>query len=454
MDATEEIKERIERISREIGLIWKVYDKFLFAYKNFMEYSENFPAIDNNIPLWIHQAFAETIIIRLRRFLLDRDARTKSLLASLGKIKEYEEYRTILEGNPESFKSEILELYSQESKNFLNETQKIVNNIQEKEQNGDINYETFLSNLEELDKKIIEFIQKTEKIENQKTEKIEKEPNKENKIIESTESFLNDLKESSKKIEEFYQKIKPTETDPSKTYKNAINALKDLVVENGKIAIEKLKIPEKIEEFCKKIEVWLIFYKTRIIVDKFIAHSEEPKDLLKSLETPHSQFLYAIDYIVEKVGGIVGMGIETTVPITMNVNEPLTAFMIPWLRPAYGESQKTETITDVNKYELERHLRCEITLDNSVFCVYNFPSNYEWEKGNEVAIFWSYNYQNPKEAYVICNFSKKQWCKGMLYMYNGTPSNSWILPEKEKKLSLEKLQSKETTQDIVADLCK
>lgn len=356
-------RESINRIINDIGVIWKAYEDFFFALKSFIKNSENSDKINNIIPKFIYRAFQETIIIRLRRFVLDRDKRSKSLLASLYRLcdknkelhDEAREYCIILESNPESLKSYLQKL--QEDRSFFCEVQKL-----------------------EVQKLLDEI------------NNIQKEKTNENRIIEITETFLNN----------FEKLLKRSETGQIKNH---------------------------ITEFHQKIEAWLIFYKIRIMQDKFIAHSEEPSSLFDKLNISGNQLLNAINYIVKRVGNMVGMGGLTTIIPKEQGPGFLTAFMIPWLQPVCNESQKTESITSIDKYKEENHFSCSLKLTNGLtFQVSDFPPNYEWEEGDEVAIFWGYNPQSPNEAYVICNFSKKQWCKGFLLIKNGEWQTSWILP--------------------------
>ena len=79
-----------------------------------------------------------------------------------------------------------------------------------------------------------------------------------------------------------------------------------------------------------------------------------------------------------------------------------------------------------------------ITLeDDTTFFLQDEKSISNWESGDEVAIFRSYNYDKPDFCYIICNFSKKQWAKAALLteegFMKGLRSASWLTPDKKEQ---------------------
>jgi hypothetical protein len=114
-----------------------------------------------------------------------------------------------------------------------------------------------------------------------------------------------------------------------------------------------------------------------------------------------------VEKVIKEILKILRINITQVTPTYQD--NYFTAFMISWLQPACNESQKLEIISKIDKYKDENHFVCDLTLTNGLsFYIGDFPSEYKWEIGDEVAIFWSYNYQNPQSCFVICNFFKKQ----------------------------------------------
>ncbi len=381
--------------------------------------------------------------MRVGRYLMDKNDRSESLLSLLEKIRrEVREIHgccIILRGDL-SFYS-IIKKFNLNYKKLLNEVQNLIKG----QSNDDMeDYGAFLNDLNELDEKVSKFSQK---IKPQKRFNIEGD-----KVIELTEEFLSNLEESRKKIEAF----------------SHIETVQNPDKENKKTAIEnaQTQISEKLENLYKEVKAWLGFYKLRVLRNKFVAHFAKLSDKKRQIlldQLSNIELLDIIKYITDEIVRIIDEKIELTskkigsirdlIPVNNTLSDPFTAFMVPWLQPAYPKNGETEIITEVEKYEHESENYCEIKLESGyLFYVDNFSPNYEWKSGDKLAIFQSYNYQNPYQPYIICNFTKKQWCRGELVKNNGKFLRSWVLPDTERKFSLEKLQSEKTTEDIIKKL--
>ncbi len=371
--------------------------------------------------------------MRVGRYL--RDNRSESLLSLLEKIRrEVREIHgccIILRGDL-SFYS-IIKSFNLNYKKLLNEVQNLIKG----QSNDDMeDYEAFLNDLNELDEKVSKFSQK---IKPQKRFNIEG-----GKVIKLTEEFLSNLEESRKKIEAF----------------SHIETVQNPDKENKKTAIKnaQTQIFEKLEDLYKEVKAWLGFYKLRVLRNKFVAHFAKLSDKKRQIlldQLSNIELLDIIKYIIDEVARIIDEKIELAsekigsqglIPVNNTLSDPFTAFMVPWLQPTYTKTGETETIIEIEKYKHESKNRCEIKLESGyLFYVDNFPPNYEWEIGDELAIFQSYDYQNPYKPYIICNFTKKQWCRGELVKNNGQFLKSWVLPDTERKFSVEELQSEKTT---------
>jgi len=446
-------KSMFKKLTDEIYftfLIWKFYEifgKVITSNKTLMESRQ----IDLIIPYYLWNSCGRDIFVRLNSLLTDSDPRSLSLLRILYEIEEedcqIENFRAILKGdfhllsqrlkeNVKKFKCKLGEKEEIFLKN-QNLFEKLQNHLKELlELAGLFSSKSLLKNIENV-KKIKEDLPEVKKLFEVKENLEETLKNIESKIgsIKEKEILTTIRKLNLEKDWENF-KIESPEMNNIEAFWDTQQVLaqyqQEITSLNNNIkCLDFLKeeFKEEIEGIGKNIEQLyqsLIFKILREVRNEYIAHF--PKKELPKITISFEETKEVVEKTIKEITKIIGINISPDLTPVYQGNY-YTAFMVPWLQPACNESQEIETISGINKYKNGDHFACDLTLTNGLsFYIDDFPSEYKWEKGDEVAIFWSYNYQSPKECFVISNFSKKQWVKGMLSWLSNR-NGSWILPE-------------------------
>jgi uncharacterized protein YukE len=370
--------------------------------------------IDFCIFKFLSVSLGKDILVSLSSMLKDSDSRSLSLLQILYKVLyekedcQIQNFIEILKGN-----------FSLLSRRLKRDVKYFECELEKRKKIGEIQnlfemIKAHLKDLTNLVEKINLFSGKSLLKNIEEVEKIKKD------LLE----LRNNLQETLKNIKNEIEIIKEEKISATQ-YQEEIEKLdKEIEILNNikeELEIEVGEIIKNVEQLYQSI-VFKIVWDIR---NKFIAHfsREEFPRITISLKEVHE----VTEKIIKEILKILRINITQVTPIYQG--NYFTAFMIPWLQPACNESQKLETISKIDKYKDEDHFVCDLTLTNGLsFYIGDFPSEYKWEKGDEVAIFWSYNYQNPQSCFVICNFSKKQWVKGMVSWVSNR-NGSWILPK-------------------------
>jgi len=447
-------KSMFKKLTDEIYftfLIWKfheIFGKVITSNKILMESRQ----IDLTIPHYLWNSCGRDIVVRLNSLLRDSDPRSLSLLRILYEIEEedcqIENFRAILKGdfhllsqrlkeNVKKFKCKL----GEKEENFLrnqNLFEKLQNHLKELlELAGLFSNKSLLKNIENV-KKIKEDLPEVKKLfevkenfeETLKDIKSKIGSIKEKEILitirklnleKDWENFKIESPEMNN-IEAFWdtQQVLDRYQQEISSLNNNIKCL-DFLKEEFETEIEGIE--KNIEQLYQS----LVFKRLREVRNEYIAHF--PKKELPKITISFEETKEVVEKTIKEIAKIIGINISSDLTPIPQGNDHYTAFMIPWLQPACNESQEIETISGINKYKNKDHFACDLTLTNGLsFYIDDFPSEYKWEKGDEVAIFWSYNYQSPKECFVISNFSKKQWVKGMVSWLSNR-NGSWILPE-------------------------
>jgi len=183
---------------------------------------------------------------------------------------------------------------------------------------------------------------------------------------------------------------------------------------------------EKLPLNTRRIYESLVFKEVWAVTNKLIAHFSKDHAVNNLSYTLNSKEIKTVinDVVTEIFGSLLNVNIISSIPIYQG--NYFTAFMVPWLRPSFDES-KIETISFINKNNDENKATITLSPSSCVFFTDFYLPSYSWENGDEVAVFWSYNPQNPRQPYIMCNFSKKQWLKGTFANVSNGP---WLLPRK------------------------
>jgi hypothetical protein len=395
--------------------------------------------------LFLSVSFPVDILVSLRRLLRDENPKNLSLLRVLiDKEKENPEiniFKEILKGNfkeilknlqenIKTFQKEIERI--QDFQNLLKDLQRYLKDLQSlAEEINALPNRLPLKDIKKLEKikedllKLKDNLQKTQKDIKNKIEIVKKEK------ISTTIKRLNLEKEWEDFKKRFPGRGVGVIWEEVLKYSKFLNQYQE-EIENLDRDIQYFdslenSLEKKFEEINKNIEQLyhsLVFKELWEITNKSITHlsREEFPEITILLKEKRE----VAEKVIKEIFYSLGNNITSVTPIYQD--NYFTAFMIPWLQPACNESQKIETISKIDKYKDEDHFICELTLTNGLSFLGDFPSEYKWEEGDEVAIFWSYNYQNPQNCFVICNFSKKQWVKGMVSWVSNR-KGSWILPK-------------------------
>jgi uncharacterized protein with HEPN domain len=364
---------------------WELYENLekIIDDNKFLEEAILKNKIDFHAFKFLSVSLGKDILVSLWSFLRDERAENLSLLRILIEIEkknpEVKSFKEILKGNFSNFFSNL----QKNIETFLKEIEKI-QNLKD--------LQSYLKDLLNLVREINLFLDKSLLKNIEKVEKIKKD------LLE----LRNNLQETLKNIKNEIEIIKEEKISATQ-YQEEIEKL-DKEVENLN-NIEK-GFEMKVGEIIKNIEQLyqsIVFKIVRDIRNKFIAHFS--REEFPRISISLKEVREVVEKVIKEILKILRINITQVTPIYQG--NYFTAFMIPWLQPACNEFQKLETISKIDKYKDEDHFVCDLTLTNGLsFYIGDFPSEYKWEKGDEVAIFWSYNYQNPQSCFVICNFSK------------------------------------------------
>jgi len=381
---------------------WELYENLekIINDNKFLEEAILKNKIDFHAFKFLSFSLGKDILISLWGLLRDERAENLSLLRILIEIEkrkpEVKSFKEILKGNFSNFSSNL-------QKNIETFSKKI-----EKIQNLK-DLQSYLKDLLNLVKEINLFLDKSLLKNIEKVKKIEKDLLElRNNLQETLKNIKNEIeiiKEEKILVTQYQEEIEKLDKENEKLN----NIEKELEIEVGEII-------KNIEQLYQSI-VFKIVWDIR---NKFIAHFSKGK--YPRITISLKEVREVVEKVIKEILKILRINITTVTPTYQD--NYLTAFMIPWLQPACNESQKLEIISKIDKYKDENHFVCDLTLTNGLsFYIGDFPSEYKWEIGDEVAIFWSYNYQNPQSCFVICNFSKKQWVKGALSVLSSKNSS-------------------------------
>jgi len=216
---------------------------------------------------------------------------------------------------------------------------------------------------------------------------------------------------------------------------NNINQDQKEFIDNINNELKQLKfLDEKIREIIEKLSLntrriyeSLVFKEVWAVTNKLIAHFSKDHAVNNLSYTLNSKEIKTVinDVVTEIFGSLLNVNIISSIPIYQG--NYFTAFMVPWLRPSFDESETIETISFINKNNDKNEATITLSTSSRVFVTDFYLPSYSWENGDEVEVFWSYNPQNPQQAYIMCNFSKKQCLKGKFADGSNGP---WLLPRK------------------------
>jgi len=384
-------------------------------------------------------------VLSLRRILLDESKKDKSKKDS-NKI-----YEKILKGEFEDFLKELKEDINT-LKNILEDISKILGTI------NTVNLESLMQKIveiENLPQDNSSFLYKQEEVKRIKKRLIEEKKEELPEVLQDIQGIQDIEKRINDLITEKYlsgiEKLnlnKNFDDFPKNSYStqlfwdhlsniNNINQDQKEFIDNINNELKQLKfLDKKIQEIMEKLPLntrriykSLVFKEVWAVTNKLIAHFSKDHAVNNLYYTLNSKEIKTVinDVTTEILGSLLNTNIISLTPIYQG--NYFTAFMVPWLRPSFDESKtKTvETISFINKNNEENKATITLSTPSHVFFIDFYPPNYIWENGDEVAVFWSYNPQNPQQAYVMCNFSKKQCLKGIFADGSNGP---WFLPPK------------------------
>ena len=156
-----------------------------------------------------------------------------------------------------------------------------------------------------------------------------------------------------------------------------------------------------------------IFWRLKYIVDKYIAHYDEGRKPQREIPLP--DLFKKQDELIRKWRfKIIGKHLVNSTPVVQEEFQEI--FTVPWLKGTYPEPEKLVTIVNVDYSYIKLSNGYTFFVDPSL------PKDFRWEKGDEIVVFESYNYNKVQNSYILCNLTKKQWIKAT----HATCSGSWV----------------------------
>ncbi len=429
---------------------WQILDDIIWMFKN----NPNLRSMDFTSIEHIHKLYIEAALMRLRKYLqpsaislrhgdinlpillmeklMEKEKEINNLIHVMCGFKEIREFTIkkfieniikILEEcrTHENIEHFILDIFAPETakifKNEIDNFRKSVNDLKEK-------LKEVIESLENLNRKDL----------NEKLEEIDE-------LKQKIENAKKEYQEIEKRIRtHFYERIEKEhpeevilpenlpENERDAYYKTLLDFClckyyPDIKKKLDEIANNILTNLNTINKCIKLIGLKLIFGKLWIICDKYIAHpSRESFDISVSisLEEIHN----AVKEVIKEAYALIeGGNLVSPTPVYQG-GDYLSIFKVPWLPPVYSKPilMKIKKVDQIDKEVLF------ITLeDGTKFFLQDEKAISNWEIGDEVAIFPSYNYEKPDFCYIVCNFSKKQYAAGLSW-----PA-SWLTPDKKEE---------------------
>ena len=452
----EDCNKLIEQINITF-LIWESLENFVNVLQEIAG-SDQYKSIDFYPYYLLSQGAFLGILSKLRALINDNSKDVLSLrriLLDESKKDSNKIYEKILEGKYEDFLKELKEDINT-LKSILEDISKILDTIN-------------TGNLESLMQKIVEienlpqdnssFLYKQEEIKRIKKRLIEEKKEELPKVLQDiqgiqdiekrindliTEKYLSGIEKLNlnKNFDDFLKILNL----PKNSYStqlfwdhlsniNNINQDQKEFIDNINNELKQLKfLDEKIREIIEKLSLntrriyeSLVFKEVWAVTNKLIAHFSKDHAVNNLSYTLNSKEIKTVinDVVTEIFGSLLNVNIISSIPIYQG--NYFTAFMVPWLRPSFDESETIETISFINKNNDKNEATITLSTSSRVFVTDFYLPSYSWENGDEVEVFWSYNPQNPQQAYIMCNFSKKQCLKGKFADGSNGP---WLLPRK------------------------